>query len=136
MKNQRIWISKESMKTKLKLTDSEKNDIMTQCQPLVHLFKNQYVIENPDTRFDYLVDVYAKWYHNYLYFCEKFKSEHANRIKDEYEVKFIRLELTGKDRYNFSYYRHTGQWFLVTIDLTLKDCMEMMQANPNFQPIG
>jgi hypothetical protein len=124
------------MKTKLKFTDFEKNDIITQCQPIVELFKSQYIKENPDKRFDYLVDVYTKWYRNYLYFCEKIKSEHPNRIKDEYEVKFVRLERTGKDGYNFSYFRHTGQWFLVTIDLTLKDCLEMMQANPNFQPIG
>lgn len=131
-----MWISKESRKIKVKLADSEKNEISSQCQPLVELFKSQYVKENPDKRFNYLVDVYTKWYQNYLYFCEKFKSEHPKRIKDEYEVKFVRLERTGKDRYNFSYFRHTEQWFLVTIDLTLKDSLEMMQANPNFQPIG
>jgi hypothetical protein len=136
MKNKRIWISKESRKSILKLTDLEKNDIMTQCQPLVELFKNQYITENPAKGFDYLVDVYTKWYQNYFYFCEKFKSEHPNRIKDEYEVKFVRLERIGKDRFIFSYFRHTGQWFIVTNDLTLKDCLEMIEANPNFHPIG
>jgi hypothetical protein len=135
MKNQKIWISKESRKTKVKPTDSEKNEILTHCQPLVELFAKQYVRENPDKRFNYLVDVYTKWHKNYLYFCEKFKSEHPNRIADEFEFKFVRLENTGKDRYNFSYLRHTGKWFLVTTDLTLKECIEMMQANPNFQPV-
>jgi hypothetical protein len=136
MKNQKMWISKKSRKSKVNLTDFEKNEIMTHCQPIVELFKNQYIKKDPDKRFDYLMDIYAKWYGNYLYFCEKFKSEHPDRIRDEYEVKFVRLERTGNDRYNFSYYRHTGQWFLVTNDLTLKECLEMMQANPSFQPIG
>ena len=52
-----MWISKEPMKTKEKLSDSEKNDVITQCQPLVELFKSQYITGNPDKRFDYLTQV-------------------------------------------------------------------------------
>jgi hypothetical protein len=135
MKNQKMYFLKES-KAKESLTDFEKIETMTQCKPIVELFKKQYLKENPDKRYDYSVDIYTKWHRNYLYFCEKFNSEHPNRIKDEYEVKFVRLERTGKDKYNFSYFRHTGQWVLVAIDITLKDSLEMMQANPTFQPIG
>lgn len=130
-----MWKYKGS-KTDVKFTDYEKSKIVAQCQPLIEFFKKQYIKECSDKRFDYPVNIYTKWYRNYLYFCEKFKSEHPNRIKDEYETKFVRLERTGKDNYNFSYFRHTGQWFLVATDLSLKDCLEMMEANPNFHPIG
>ena len=136
MKNQNKWIFKESKITKEKVTDFEKIDIMNQCQPLVELFKSQFVKEKTPEGSDYLVDVYTKWNQNYLYFCEKYISEHPNRIKDEYEKKFVRLEWTWKDKYNFSFFRHTGHWFVVANNMPLKDCLEMMQSNPNFQPIG
>jgi hypothetical protein len=64
------------------------------------------------------------------------KSEHPNRIADEFEIKFVRLEFLAKDCYSFSYFRHTGQWSLVTTGLSLQDCLDLMQDNPNFQPIG
>ncbi len=68
--------------------------------------------------------------------CEKFKSERPNRLYDEFEVKFVRLKYTGKNQFEFSYYRHTGQWHLVAQGLTLDECMEMILLNPVFQPTG
>ncbi|OGU92065.1 MAG: hypothetical protein A2475_02940 [Ignavibacteria bacterium RIFOXYC2_FULL_35_21] len=121
---------------KIKISDFEKQYISSQCQHLAEILKKQFIKENPDKRFNYLIDVYTKWYHNYLYFCEKFKSEHPNRILDEFEMKFVRLEYKGNDKFDFSYFRHTGQWFLVSTDLTLKECIEMIQDNPNFQPVS
>lgn len=102
----------------------------------MNYLKKKCIKENPDKRYNYLVDVYTKWYQRYFYFCEKFKSEFPDRIYDEFEVRFVRLENTGKDRFDFSYFRHTGQWFQVATELTLKECLEMIQQNPNFQPIG
>ena len=136
MKSKKAWIPRSVPKSRGKLTESEKINIQSQCQPLVEEFKKQYVQKNPDKQFTYLTDVYTKWYQNYLYFCEKRESEHPNRIKDEFEEKFVRLEYAGKDRFKFSYFRHTGQWYLVATDMALNDCMEMMRSNPNFQPVG
>jgi hypothetical protein len=75
------------------------------------------------------------WYRNYFYLCEKFKSESPNRMVDEFETKFVRLEYKGKDSFDFSYFRHTGAWHLVAQSLSLEDCKELILSNPNFQPI-
>jgi len=131
-----MWMFVGHTKIKVKPTEEERNKITNLCRPIIEQFKKQYIQEKPDKRFNYLVDVYTKWNRNYFYFCEKFKSEYPERIADEFEIKFVRLEYTGKDSFNFSYFRHTWQWFLVANDLTLKDCIEMMQDNPNFHPAG
>lgn len=120
----------------MKLTSYEKSSIESRCQPLIKKLKSQYVLENPKKEFNYLVDIYLKWYRNYLYFCEKYKSESTNRIADEFEEKFVRLKCTKRDKYEFSYMRHTGQWFLVTYDLSLDECLEMIEDTPTFHPIG
>ncbi|MFH0864878.1 MAG: hypothetical protein V1904_01695 [Bacteroidota bacterium] len=135
MSKQKMWVYKPA-KRKTISNESEKNKIENYCQPLVEEFKKQYIKKNPDKRFNYMMDIYTKWKGNYFYFIQKYKSEHPDRTADEFEEKFVRLEYTGKDSFRFSYFRHTGQWFLVAVDLTLKDCLEMMRDNPSFQPIG
>ena len=134
--NKKYWMPSSRSNQKIKLSESEKHDIQDYFHPLVESFKKQYVLENPNKEFNYLVDIYSKWYQNYFYLCEKFKSEHPNRLTDEFEVKFVRLKYTGKNQFDFSYFRHTGQWHLVAEDLTLDECKEMILSNPNFQPIS
>ena len=136
MAKRKTWMPAKPAKAKVKLSPAKMAEIQNLCQPIVKLFKEKFVKSNPDKSCNYLVDVYTKWYRNYLYFCEKYQSEHPNRISDEYESKFVRLEYTTDDQFNFSYFRHTGQWFLIANDVTLNDCLEMMRDNPSFQPIG
>ena len=121
---------------KVKLTELGKKNIKDDFQPLVESFKKQCILKNPNKEFNYLIDIYSKWYQNYFYLCEKYKSEHSNRLADEFEVKIIRLKYTGKNLFDFSYFRHTGQWHLLAKGLTLDDCKEMILSNPVFQPIS
>jgi len=134
MKRKR-WIPWSEKKSKPKPLESDKISIQNYFQPLVDEFKTQCISENPDKENNYLIDIYSKWYQNYFYLCEKFKSEHPNRLVDEFEEKFVRLKFTGNNQFEFSYFRHTGQWFLVAEGLTMEDCRDMILSNPNFQPI-
>jgi RNase P subunit RPR2 len=136
MASKKMWVFAGTKQSKAKLDDLMKYSIKSECQPLVEDFKRQYIKENPDKSNNYVVDIYTKWNRNYLYFCQKFKSEHPNRTKDEFEDKFVRLEFLAKDTFNISYFRHTGQWSLVDTNITLKECLEMIQNIPTFQPIS
>jgi len=104
-------------------------------EPLILQFKNELQKREPDKEYSYVVDIYTKWYQNYLYFCEKYKAEFENRLADEFETKFARLEFISEDNFNFSYFRHTGQWHVVIENITLKHCLEMIIQNPDFQPL-
>lgn len=131
---QKTWRRTSHTKSRTTISELKKQEILEICQPLVEQFKKQYIRPNPNKRFNYLIDIYTRWRGSYLYFCEKYKSERENRINDEFEVKFVRLEYVGHDRYKFSYFRHTEQWLLVATDMTLQDCLELMQDIPVFQP--
>jgi hypothetical protein len=136
MKKQKTWLRGKSEKTKILLSEVEKLQLTDACQALVEQFKIQYIRSNPDKRFNYLTDIYTRWRGTYLYFCEKYKSESENRFVDEFEVKFVRLEYTGRDKFNISYFRHTEQWYLLATDMNLQDCLEMIRNIPALQPIG
>lgn len=135
-KTKKYWMHSPTKSSKGKPSEFDKISVQNYFQPLLESFKGQYIKENPNKEFNYLIDVYSKWYQNYFYLCEKFKSEHPNRLVDEFEVKFVRLTYKETNLFDFSYFRHTGQWHLVAINLTLDECKEMIVSNPVFQPIG
>ena len=134
-KNKKRWVFSPKKQLNAKLSESEKESIQEYFQPLVHAFKKKCVKKNPDKEFNYVIDVYSKWNQNNFYLCEKYKSEQINRIADEFEAKVVRLKYVGKDCFDFSYFRHTGQWHLVVEGISLKEYQEMILSNPNFQPL-
>lgn len=119
----------------MKLTGYEKNRIESQCQPLIEKLKSQYVLKNPDKKYNYLVDIYIKWYRDYLYFCGKYKSENSDRPVDGIESNFVRFKIINPDSFEISYMRHTEKWFTIARDLTLNECLEMIEDIPTFHPV-
>ena len=131
-----MWVLCPVRKSKVKPSNRNRSEIENRCQRLIEYFKQQYVKKIPDKQFNYLTDVFIKWRGDYLYFCEKYKSEQPGMIETEFEESFVRLKYVGIDNFNFSYFRHTEKWFPVANNLTLNDCLEMIESNPNFHPIG
>ena len=119
----------------MKLCDIDKHIIKNQCQPLIEKLKAQYISQNPNKKYSYLADLYLQWNRGNLYFCEKRKSEKPNQVAEEFENKFLRLKCSGKDKFDLSYMRHTGKWAVVEFDLTLKECLEMIEEIPSFHPV-
>ena len=116
------------------VTSEQKNTISLFFEPLIAKYKIE--LNQVDKKSGtYTIDVYSKWYQHYFYLCEKYKSENSNRIVDEYERKYLRLEFVSENNFNFSYFRHIGVWHLVAENCTLEKCLQMINENPNFQPL-
>ena len=96
--------------------------------------KKQWVYTPADTQWNYIVDIYTKWYRGYFYFCSKYHCPGPTAMTDYFEDKFARLEYVGNGRFNVSYMRHTEQWWEILQELTLDQCLEAIQQIPNLQP--
>ena len=129
------WVFTEQ-KTMGNPTPSEKQEVETFFQPLIERFKEQFIKENPPTQFDYITDIYPKWYRSYFYLCAKYKSEHPNRRQDEHEEKFARLTFIKQGVFDIAYFRHTGKWFPIGETLSLEECQEAILSDPNLHPLG
>ncbi|MBY0481189.1 MAG: hypothetical protein K2Q21_07530 [Chitinophagaceae bacterium] len=107
-----IRIPSPAKAKKQKNTDEQKHELSLFFEPLILQFKKELQKIKPNKKFNYVVDIYTKWYQTYFYFCKKYKSESENRIADEFETKFVRLEFISENNFNFSYFRHTdnGIW--------------------------
>jgi hypothetical protein len=61
-KSKKYWMLSSAKSSKVQPSESDKKDIQDNVQSLVESFKKQYISKNPNREFNYLVDVYSKWF--------------------------------------------------------------------------
>ena len=135
-KSRKMWIYSPAKPSKPKVPEAIKRDVETQAHTFVEaVLKPKHLAPEPkDKRFNYIVDVYTKWYRNYFYFCAKYCSPGPQAIPSFFETKFARLEYVGNQQFNVSYMRHTGQWWELYTALSVGECFEVIGNEPHFLP--
>ena len=135
-KRQKSWVYKPTKESKPKVPDAVKKEVQAKANEFVEsTLKPKYIKPPPkDTDFSYIVDIFTKWYSNYFCFYSKYRCPAPECISDFFEDKFTRLEYMGRDSFNLSYMRHTGQWWQVYTNLSLEECLETIKDNPTFAP--
>lgn len=108
----------------------------TKADEFVESFLKPHFIKEPpaDNQWNYVVDIFTKWYQRYFYFCSKWRSPGPNAISEYFEVRFVRLDYAGGDKFNVAFMRHTAQWVEFMQDLSLDECIEEMKINPLLHP--
>lgn len=79
-KQKMLWVPNQSEAIKPTVTDKQKEEVNTFFEPLIAKYKKQLQKIKPNTVYNYVTDIYSKWYQLYFYLCEKYKSENPNRI--------------------------------------------------------
>lgn len=132
----RIWLPASQKRLKPKVPDSVKSELKSRADEIIeHIIKPKHIKSPPtDSDFNYLVDVYTKWYRNYFYFCAKYNSLGPNAISPSFETKFARMEYIGNDQFNLAYMRHTGEWWEIYQELSLLECLSLITVEPHFIP--
>jgi hypothetical protein len=135
-KKQKGWVYSPPKQTKPKVPESTKEEVEKRAKELVeHKLKLEYIKPPPqDNRFNYIVDLYTKWYRNYFYFCAKYHSPGSNAISPFFESKFARMEYIGDNKFNLSYMRYTEQWLELYEGLSLDECLTAIENEPHFIP--
>lgn len=135
-KRQKGWFFRPEKPPKPKVPENVKMEVEIKAGELVASFLKPNHIKPPheDERFSYVVDIYTGWYRNYFYFYAKYRCPGPNCITPFFETKFARLEYVGKDIFNLSYMRHTGQWFEIYTGLSVDECLADVKDDPHFLP--
>lgn len=130
----KTWIRLPDKKPKPQVPASEKQLIEQRCNDFIVTELKPKIVPKPeDYEWNYLVDIFGKWYRNYFYFCSVYNCPGKNAISPSFESKFARLEYTSPDRFNVAYMRHTGQWWEILQGLSLEECLSEMRTNPVLQ---
>jgi hypothetical protein len=136
MAPQKQWIYSPSKAAKPKVPENQKTLITQKMTELIEQeFKPRYIKEPPTTHdFNYLVDLFGKWYRCWFYICGTYNCPSPRAMVPSFEVKFTRLEYINPNSFSLAYFRHTGQWWEVSTDLTLEQALDEIKTNPIFHP--
>ena len=137
MANRRkMWVYSPPKPPKPKVPDAVKAEVDAKARELVEsVLKPKHVKPPPeDERFNYVADIYTKWYRSYFYFCARYNSPGPTAITPSFEAKFARLEYVGVNRFSLSFMRHTGQWVELNPDVSLDECLAAIREEPFFMP--
>jgi hypothetical protein len=119
-----IYNPPKPKKTKPKIPEEMKQYLQEKGDEIVEkIFKPEYLKPVPEKQtHNHIVDIYTKWYRNCFYFCVKYQCR-PNSYPSFFENKFVKLEYLGDEKFQYSYMRHTGQWW-PTFKMTIDECPE------------
>ncbi|MEA1893592.1 MAG: hypothetical protein U9N36_00035 [Euryarchaeota archaeon] len=135
-KNEKRWLHSSSRAPNPRVPELVKIEVKRACDEFVEsVLKPRFIDPDPQEEcFNYIVDIFTKWYSSHLHFYAKYRCPGPNAIEPFFETKFARMEYVGRDRFNLSYMRHTGKWLEVYPDMSLDECIEAIRDDPLFRP--
>jgi len=133
-KSRRVWQLVPSKPPKPDVPESTKIFLSREANKVIEtVIKPKYLEPPPiDNDFNYIADIYSRWYRNYFYFVANYNCPSPNAISPSFESKYVRLEYVGEDKYNFAYMRHTGQWWETHRELSMLECLNMAKDYPPY----
>jgi hypothetical protein len=113
-----------------------KQEVEQKANELVEtVLKPRHLLPPPENpQFNYIEDIYTKWYRSFFYFCTRYRVAGPNSLAEHFESKFTRMKYTGAGHFDLAYMRYTNQWVDVYTGLTLDECIESIRNDPWFQP--
>ncbi len=135
-KSRKMWGFNSSKQDNPNVPKEVKANVTAEADKLIDTVLKPKHVEPPaeDARFNYVVDIYSKWYRNYFYFCAKYACPGPNAISPYFETKFARLEYISNGQFNLAYMRHTGKWWELYPELSLVECLDAIRVEPHFVP--
>ena len=117
--------------------ESEKHTISESCQTFIEqVLKPRFLPEIRPTRFNYPIEIFGKWHGGKYRFIQRFRSDREDALEPEFDSPFARLEYVSRDRFDLSYFRHTGRWWTVYRDVSLAEALSLLETEGIFHPVS
>jgi len=136
VKKRKTWGYNSSKPAMPEVPEAIKMELEPKAAELIEsVFKPAHIKPPPkDESWNYIVDIYTKWYRGYFYFCAKYACPGPNAIAPFFEVKSAHMEYTGDGHFSLSYMRHTEKWWELYTGLTIDECLAEIKDDPHFFP--
>ncbi len=104
-------------------SEESKQTIKQKVDKIVERHMKPSVLKRRRTKpaFGDIEDVYTKWRgHSLILIAKRRGGSLRNKHVEDFETQSGRLTLTGVDTFDVSYFRHTGRWWTIQYDCTLR----------------
>jgi len=113
----------------------EKSVITAACEKLIaEVLMPRFLPKIRPTQFNYPIAIYGKWHGNKYRFITRYRSDDPRSYTPEFEAPFARLGFVNRDRFDLSYYRHTGEWFCIFEHVSLVEALDLIASDSHFTP--
>jgi hypothetical protein len=128
-KSKAVWTLAPDRRIKPKVPDDLKAEVQAKADELVErVLKPRYIKPPPKSKqWNYPIALWTKWHRSFFYFGSTWASPGPNKIAPTFEVGFARLEYVNNGRFNLAYFRHTDEWWQTHKELTLAECLELVE---------
>lgn len=118
--------------------ESEKHAISQACEAFIEdVLKPRFLPEiRPTETFNYPIDIFGKWHGGNYRFIQRFRSDLEDAVEPEFDSPFARLGYVSPDRFDLSYFRHTGQWWTVYRGVSLAEALSLVETEGIFHPVS
>jgi hypothetical protein len=131
----KMWIYSPPRPPKPKVPDDLKAELTEKAEQLLQEWRPKYIKPPPPGyQFNYIVELYGKWFRSYFYFCAKYACLGPTALSPFFEARFTRLEYVGDRQFNLAFMRHTGQWVETERGLTIDQCLRSIREDSFYQP--
>jgi len=134
-KPSKMWMYSPPRSSKPKVPDDLKTELTEQAERLLVEWRPQHIKPPPPGyQFNYIVELYSKWFRSYFYLCAKYACPGPTALAPSFEARFARLEYVGERQFNLAFMRHTGQWVETEQGLSIDQCMRSIREDGFYQP--
>lgn len=130
------WLPGRSRPKKEPIPDTLKAQADAKAKKFVDLVLKPKFIQPPPKkpRFNYIIDVAAKWHGSSLFFVSTYACPGPTAISPTFEAKFARMEFVGSSKFNLSFMRHNDKWVVLYRCVSLEECLDAIENDFWFQP--
>lgn len=119
-----------------KPSEREKGEIGGACEAFIEdVLKPRFLPEIRPTQFNYPIDIFGKWHGGKYRFVQRFRSDRPEALAPQFDRPFARIEYVGHDRFDVSYFRHTGEWWTVYRGVSLAEALSLLETEGIFYPV-
>jgi hypothetical protein len=98
------------------------------------VLRPRFLPEIRPTKFNYPIAIYGKWHGNKYRLITRYRSDDPRSYEPEFEAPFARIEYVGRDLFDLSYHRHTGEWFCIFQRVSLVEALHLIESDSHFWP--